>query len=141
MTVSKIADSKRLTKAGVYSYVVPPGISEIEIYLWGAGGEGGAATSISSTYVVNPGTPSTTVPGGTITVNSSGAVTIPAGVDSVTITATGGGGGDSVPPAQVSTGSGGGKSSGTNTIGVYNQYNIFSDRKLKTNIKIGRAHV
>ena len=106
--MSQVRQTLSYLKPGTYTFTVPPGVSGAEIFLWGAGGASGA-TGASTRYVTGqavvgstttivdvpsevtiPGTPGYVIPGGSRTVTQSGVVSLPPGITSATVTATGG---------------------------------------------------
>ena len=114
--MSQVRLTKAYNKPGIYTFVVPPGVSGAELFLWGAGGASGS-TGASYTYVSGkavvgttseltyvptnvPGTPALpqVIPGGSATYSTAGtySVSLPPGVTTATVTTTSATGGRSL---------------------------------------------
>lgn len=98
--MGRLTDTRIVTSTGIHAYVVPKGVSELEMHLWGGGGakgiDGPSSTYQSGSREVGTEVVSeakTVVTAGSTTIAASGAFTVPDGVTSVAVTAVGGGGG------------------------------------------------
>ena len=114
--MSRISQTSTYTMPGTYTYVVPAGVSSVEIHLWGAGGADGlsganlsrqigtqasgsrvigqtqSGSQVVGQRIVQTGTSEIVIPGGSQTYSTAGSyvAVLPAGVKTARVTATGG---------------------------------------------------